>query len=435
MKGIRSRLLLLLGSLIVVVSAIQFGASFSAAMAQTNRLFDAQIRQIALSLRQTQGAALAENKDFRTEYDLVIQVWRADQVTVYQERLHRLLPLRAGLGFSTESLDNGDWRIFATSFDGGVVQVAQKLAARRAEAVTLALHTLWPMLLMSFVLLAAMWWSVGLALRPLAAARDQIAQRDAHALDQVDCADAPHEIAPLLKAINDLLARVRDTIALQRQFVADAAHELRSPLTVLQMQIQMLGREQPEQARKSSLAALAGAIARSSRMVEQLLGLARQDALNKAGPDHVGVDLIQFVSAAIAEVAGFAAAKHIDLSFLEAAPVTVQADADSLMILLRNVLDNAVRYTPPDGAVTISVEQRGAQGVLTIADSGPGIAPADLARVTDRFYRVPGNTENGSGLGLSIVQAVVEHIGAQLSLRNSNSGGLVVKVYFVGVAA
>ena len=165
-------------------------------------------------------------------------------------------------------------------------------------------------------------------------------------------------------------------------------------------------------------------------MVEQLLGLARQDALSQANAGEASVDLVQYASAAIAEVAPFASGKGVELSFLDASPVAVRADADSLMILLRNLLDNAVRYTPPHGAVTIGVERRGTQGVLTIADSGPGIPPADLARVTDRFYRVPGTTENGSGLGLAIVQAVVTHLGAALELRNSAHGGLVVKVLF-----
>ncbi len=435
MNGIRSRLLLLLGALIVAVSAIQFGVSFSAAMAQTNRLFDAQMPQIAHTLRQAAGAGVEADKQFRGEFDLVIQMWRADQVTVYQQRQHRMLPLRAALGYSNVTLANGEWRVYAEAQDGGIVQVAQKLAARRAEAVTLALNTLWPMLLMSLVLLAAMWSIVTYALRPLAAVRVQIAARDLHTLEAIDCARAPQEIVPLLDALNDLLGKARATLQLQRQFVADAAHELRSPLTVLQMQIQMLGRAQPEHARKDSLMALDSAIGRSSRMVEQLLGLARQDALSQGRAPAGKVDLVEFAAAAITEVASFAAHKQVALSFLDTAPVTVQADADSLMVLLRNLLDNAVRYTPDDGAVTIGVERRGAYGVLSIADSGPGIPEAELARVTDRFYRLPGSGESGSGLGLSIVLAVVEHLGAQLELRNSSSGGLVVKVIFLRASA
>ncbi|HJV00145.1 MAG TPA: ATP-binding protein [Burkholderiaceae bacterium] len=430
MNGIRSRLLLLLGVLIVAASGIQFAATFSASLAQTNRLFDAQLLRIARTLGQMQGQVPEAYREYPLEYDLVIQRWRHDEMTVYQQREHRELPGRAALGYSTVTMANGEWRIYAAAFEGGLVQVAQKMSARRQEAIALALNTLWPILLMAVVLLGAMWWLVSVALRPLAAVQQQIAQRDANALEQVDCSHAPREIMPLIDAINELLRKVRDAIASQRQFVADAAHELRSPLTVLQVQIQMLGRSQPEAARKASLAALGGAVARSSRMVEQLLGLARQDALSQASAGEASVDLVQYASAAIAEVAPFASGKGVELSFLDASPVAVRADADSLMILLRNLLDNAVRYTPPHGAVTIGVERRGTQGVLTIADSGPGIPPADLARVTDRFYRVPGTTENGSGLGLAIVQAVVTHLGAALELRNSAHGGLVVKVLF-----
>lgn len=430
MSGIRSRLLLLLGGLIVIASGIQFAASFSAAMSQTNRLFDAQMQQIAQSLRQTHGVVLEAETDFPLEFDLVIQMWRAGQVTVYQRRPHRMLPVRAELGYSNVLLENGEWRIYAAQFDGGVIQVAQKLGARRTEAVSLAINTLWPVLLTSLLLLAAMWWTVTLVLRPLDTIQKQIAQRDAQTLDQVDGSQAPREIVPLITAINSLLIKVRQVIESQRQFVADAAHELRSPLTVLQVQIQLLGRRQPEPARQASLDALATAIARSSRMVEQLLGLARQDAMAQASSAAIPMDLSQYAIAAIAEIADFAAQKRVDLSFLDAAPVTILADADSLMILLRNLLDNAVRYTPAYGAVTISVAENSTQGILTVADSGPGIPEAELERVTARFYRVPGSNENGSGLGLSIVAAVAQRLGAQLQLRNSPHGSLVVKVLF-----
>ena len=383
MSGIQRRLLLLLGALIVAVSGLQFAASFSAAMTQTNRLFDAQMQQITRTLGLSHGAVFGADKDFHAQFDLVIQMWRADQVTVYQERQHSMLPPRAPLGYSNVTLANGEWRVYAAELNGGVVQVAQKLAARRAEAITLALHTLWPMLVMSLVLLGAMRTIVIVALRPLGAVRDQIARRDARALEPVDSRAAPPEIVPLLDALNGLLARVADNIALQRQFVSDAAHELRSPLTVLRMQIQMLGRAQPAADREASLAALTAAIARSSRMVEQLLQLARQDALTQDSAAPEKIELSQFAGAAIAELAGYAAAKQVELSFLDSMEVSVSGHADSLMILLRNLLDNAVRYTPAGGAVSIAVGRHGGCGVLTIADSGPGIPEADLARVTD----------------------------------------------------
>jgi len=434
--GIRRRLLLLLGALIVAVSAVQFAVSFSAALAQTNRLFDAQMMQIAQSLRLSQqGAVFGADQNFHTEFDLVIQMWHAGQLTVYEEREHRMLPLRAASGYSNVTLANGEWRVYAVQREGGEVQVAQKLGARRSEAVNLALHTLWPMLLLSLVLLAAMGWIVTVALRPLDAVRAQIAKRDASALDPVDIGGAPAEVLPLLEALNGLLARVADNVGLQRQFVADAAHELRSPLTVLRMQIQMLGREQPAAERQASLEALTAAIARSSRMAEQLLGLARQDALSQSAAPAEKIELTAFAGAAIAEMAPFAAARQIELSFLDAVPVEVPGDADSLMILLRNLLDNAVRYTPPGGAVSIAVAQHDGSGVLTIADSGPGIPEAELPRVTDRFYRVPGSGDSGSGLGLSIVLAAARHLNARLELRNSRSGGLVAKVLFPHVQA
>lgn len=430
MTGIRRRLLLLLGVLIVAVSALQFGVSFTVALERTNRLFDEQMRQIAHALQLSEdGTVLGAEQDFNTDYDLVIQMWHADQVTVYEERQHRMLPARAPLGYSGVRLDNGEWRVYAALHHGGVVQVAQKLSMRRQEAVKLALHTLWPMLLLSLLLLAGMGWAVRLALRPLDAVRAQIASRDAAALDPIDVKAAPAEILPLLQALNGLLARVADNVGLQRQFVADAAHELRSPLTVLRMQIQMLGRQQAEEQRQASLLALTSAIARSSRMAEQLLGLAQQDALDHSMPP-VAIELSEFAASAIAELAPFAAARQIELGFLDAVAVTVHGHADSVMILLRNLLDNAIRYTPPGGAVHIGVDSHYGRAVLTIADSGPGIPEAELPRVTDRFYRVPGSGDSGSGLGLSIVATAARQLGARLELRNASGGGLVAKVLF-----
>lgn len=431
MTRIRRRLRLMLGGLIVAVSALQFGVSFSTALDRTNRLFDEQMQQIAHSLSLSGAEALpGVEEDFHSTYDLVIQMWHAGQVTVLEDREHRSLPRRAPLGYSNVTLDNGEWRVYATRHQHGVVQVAQKLSMRRKEAISLALHTLWPMLLLSLVLLAAMAWAIKVALRPLDTVRAQIAGRDATTLSPVDISQAPAEVMPLLLALNGLLARVADNVGLQRQFVANAAHELRSPLTVLRMQIQMLGREQPTEQRQASLAVLAAAIARSSRMAEQLLGLAQQDALGQSANTATEIALGAFAADAIAEIAPFAASRQIELSFSEAAPVSLHGHADSLMILLRNLLDNAIRYTPHGGAVSIAVERHAGRGVLTIADSGPGIPEVELPRATERFYRVPGSGDSGSGLGLSIVATAAQHLGARLVLRNAGSGGLIAQLTF-----
>jgi two-component system OmpR family sensor kinase len=430
MKSLRNRLLLLLGVAIITANLIQFAASFSAAMGQANRLFDAQMRQIAEYLILSNGSPDAEDSDIRTHFDLVVQIWRADKVKVYQERQHRMLPHRAEPGFSNVHLDNGEWRVFAAPFEGGVVQVAQKLAARQAEAITLAVNTLWPMLLVSVLLLAAMAYVVSAALRPLKSAGKELAGRDARSLDPVSVGTVPAEVQPVFLALNNLLARVSDALAQQHQFIANAAHELRSPLTVLKVQLQLLSRAGDEAARQTALQSLSQAIERSSRMVEQLLALAREDALNQTLPAPTSADLVASATEAIIDIADLAARKHIDLTFLNATPVNVAIDPDGLQILLRNLLDNAVRYTPAEGAVTISVERVGEQGILQIADSGPGIADDELAHVTERFYRVPGTSESGSGLGLAIVATIVERAGAELALHNSSTGGLVARLAF-----
>lgn len=428
-KSLQHRLLILLSLAIIATNTIQFIASFSVAMTQTNRLFDSQMQQVAQSLRQVRGQGTVMS-EIKTDFDLVIQIWRDEAVQVFQERRYRMLPDRAAEGFSTVTLANGEWRVYAERGTDSVVQIAQKIDARRKEAISVALNTLWPMLLMSVVLLLLIRWIVSISFQPLGAVRQQLSAREAASLAPVVGQDIPTEISPIIEALNALLARTHEAIDLQRQFIADAAHELRSPLTVLRMQIQLLARAKDEAGRDAAIQLLADAIDRSSRVVAQLLTLARQDALQEEQRPKVTTDLSLCVADALAEVASFATDKGIELSFLDATTIKVSIDPDSLMILLRNLLDNAVRYTPAEGAVTVSVENRGELAVLSIADSGPGIPAVDIPRVTNRFYRVPGTIESGSGLGLAIVRIITERFHAKLQLYNSITSGLVVKVAF-----
>jgi two-component system OmpR family sensor kinase len=242
-------------------------------------------------------------------------------------------------------------------------------------------------------------------------------------------------VRPLVQELNLLFGRVKTAFDAQQTFVADAAHELRTPLAALRLQAQSLDRAESPEARKLAVSRLTAGIDRATRLVEQLLVLARQEATAAAGAAARPVDLADLARRTVADLAGVAAAKGVDVGIHHADPATVEGQPDALQILLRNLVDNAVKYTPAGGTADISVRsntaKEGCTVTVTVEDSGPGIPPEERERVFDRFYRVAGSEAAGSGLGLAIIKAIVERHGATLALGQSERlGGLSATVCF-----
>jgi two-component system OmpR family sensor kinase len=300
-------------------------------------------------------------------------------------------------------------------------------------ASNLALRTLGPIAVMMPILMLVVWWVISGSLEPVARVRKQLASRQADDLSPVSDAGLPDEVRPLVQELNLLFGRVRTAFDTQQNFVADAAHELRTPLAALKLQVQSLERSDSRadslDARKLAISRLSAGIERATRLVEQLLVLARQEA-NEA--PRQPVELAGLARRAVADLIGVAQNKHIDLGLQRDDAGTVEAQPEALMILLRNLVDNAIKYTPSGGTVDVSVAAE--QGALSVSveDSGPGIPPEERERVFDRFYRVPGSDAAGSGLGLAIIKAIAERHGATLSLGESRRlGGLEATVRFV----
>jgi two-component system OmpR family sensor kinase len=262
--------------------------------------------------------------------------------------------------------------------------------------------------------------------------RKQLASRQADDLSAVSDAGLPDEVRPLVQELNLLFGRVRTAFDTQQNFVADAAHELRTPLAALKLQVQSLERSDSRadslEARKLAISRLSAGIERATRLVEQLLVLARQEA--SAAP-HQPVVLADLARRAVADLIGVAQTKHIDLGLQRADGGEVEGQPEALMILLRNLVDNAIKYTPAGGTVDVSVEAEQGRLSVTVEDSGPGIPAEERERVFDRFYRVPGSEAAGSGLGLAIIKAIAERHGATLTLGESQRlGGLAATVRF-----
>jgi two-component system OmpR family sensor kinase len=283
-----------------------------------------------------------------------------------------------------------------------------------------------------FPLLGPMiWFGVGRGLSPLDSMSRALGKRRPDALAPLAERGLPDELKPLAASVNALLARLDAALGAQRRFTADAAHELRTPLAALKLQLDVARRVGDDPARTAAYDDLDEGVARASHLVDQLLTLARvePEALAAHAAD---CDLVALAKEAIVARGALAAAKRIDLGLARESPATVRGDAASLAILLSNLLDNALRYTPEGGRVDVFVE-RGDEGtaILTVADTGPGIPADERERVFDRCYRGVGAGATGSGLGLSIVKRIADAHGATLALDAPAEGtGLVASVRF-----
>ncbi|HXW74517.1 MAG TPA: ATP-binding protein [Steroidobacteraceae bacterium] len=435
MSSLRARLLAWLLAGVVGVGAVGGWIVYRNALAEADAFFDSHLRETALILRDEPVRYLLappfEPAD--VSYDFVVQVWSLDGVRVYLSRPHAVLPQITTLGFSTVATSEGRWRVFGVQAVTRVIQVAQPMSVRERRAAELALQTLKPFALLLPVLALVIWFAVGHALEPLQRLTALVKARRVDALDPLPDPGLPDEVQPLVAALNDLLVRLRAALARERAFMADAAHELRTPLTALHLQMGMLARASSESERSAAMSTLSAGVQRAIRLVEQMLALARQEP--RAPMPRSPVRLDELAREIVAELVPLADARQIDLGVAAAQPATVLGDADALRTLLRNLVDNAVRYTPSGGRVDVAVEA-GAAGTatgtrLTVSDDGPGIAREERARVLDRFYRRPGTEPPGSGLGLAIVKAIAESHGARLTLADGPAGrGLAVTVSF-----
>ena len=430
MNSLRARLLLATLGLLALAVLLVGSVAYRNVRAQTEALFDYQLRQMALSLRDQGEIAPAQASALIDEQlDFVVQVWTSDGRAIYATRRHEALPQRAQLGFADVRVGAQVWRSFSVAMPARVIQVSQPLAIRRQLATDAAWRAVLPLLLIAPFMAAAAWWLTALALRPLQRVAAGVRQRDEQSLEPLPAAGLPDEVAPLVAALTALLQRLGRSLDTQRAFVADAAHELRSPLTALKLQLQLLERAGGEAERRAAVDALAAGIGRAARLVEQLLTLARTEPGAGAAPLQ-RLDLSELVREAVADTVPQALARGTQLELFADAPVGVHGDRAALSALVRNLADNAVRYSPPGARVELRVSALGGVPTLQVDDSGPGIPPAERERVFDRFYRRGLADEPGSGLGLAIVRGVAQRHGATVALDDAPLGGLRVTLRF-----
>jgi len=278
------------------------------------------------------------------------------------------------------------------------------------------------------------WYAVGRGLRPLFAMSQAVGKRQPDALAPLSERNLPQELQPLAGSLNALLARLDSALGAQRRFTADAAHELRTPLAALKLQLDVARRANDQPARVAAYDDLNAGVDRASHLVDQLLTLARIEP-EALATRAVDCDLAAIAKEAIVARDALAAEKHIDLGLARETSAHVRGDPASLTILLSNLLDNALRYTPEGGKIDVALDSDDGCTVLTVVDTGPGIPAEERERVFDRFFRGADNRELGSGLGLSIVKRIADahHAAIELSAPEHGSG-LIVTVRFPALA-
>lgn len=432
--SLSARLLWFLLAAITLTAAVQALIAYRTARSEADEIFDYHMQQMAMSLRSglpmTGAQGGADEREGDEGYDFVVQVWTADGVRVFQSA-RASLPQRTVLGFSDVQARGTTYRVFSMQSGPQIIQVAQDMGARKEMAGTLALRTMMPIALMAPLLMLMVWWVVSSSLAPVSRVRRQVAERQADDLNELSEAGLPDEIRPLVQELNLLFGRVRQAFEAQKSFVADAAHELRSPLAALKLQALGLQRASDDATRDLAVTRLTAGIDRATRLVEQLLVLARHQASAASGLRPEPVVLADVVRQAVADVAPAAQARRIDIGVAHADEASLPGHPEALRILVRNLLDNAVKYTPEGGTVDVEVRAVAGGLQLSVEDSGPSIAEAERERVLDRFHRIAGSGATGSGLGLAIVKSIAELHGASLDLGHSERlGGLRVRVRF-----
>jgi two-component system, OmpR family, sensor histidine kinase QseC len=432
----------LLGLLLGGVSAawlVTMAFSYIDAHHEVDELFDAQLAQAAQTLlalaSHDEDDSIEDLGDVTHKYQrrLRFQIWRADGRLLMRSKNAPETPLTVETGFSeTRVEDDGHWRHFSQWNEDHSLQV--QVSENHHIRDELIGHIAWRLLFPALFGLPLIGLWVWLATRRGFASLDgiarQIASRDPQQLQPVQPATAPEEIRTLLEALNGLFQRVENTLEAERRFTADAAHELRTPLAALQAQLQVAQRARDSEERDRSMNQLQSGLTRAAHLVDQMLHLARLDPESSL-PDPKAVDLAGLAEEVCADLGPQILAKNIDFDLAATADCQVIGQHEWLRVLVRNLVDNAVRYTPEGGLVRVELVRNNGVVTLSVADSGPGIPIEERESVLQRFHRLNQGKQPGSGLGLAIVARIVELHGATLKLDASNTPkGLLVTVQF-----
>ena len=414
--------------LFAVVGAGAGFASYWLAKQETDKLLDAELRQIALNAGQGLSADAVPRMKHSPEDEVVIQIWNASGDAIIQSS-SIVLPRQTTLGFADVEFAGKSWRVYAASDGRRTSQVAQRWSARNELAQNAAFGAAMPVVAAIPITWLVIIWVINRSLRRLSVLAKALAERSVDAKDPIPLEHIPGEIAPLISAMNSLIGRLQGAVERQRRFVSDAAHELRTPLAALQIQVDNLQThaKSKSSAWRETIDDLKAGVRRARALVEQLLKMAR---LEDRAPDRrQAFDLKDLIGSVVADHVAIAGQKDVDLGLSINDPVGLRLSDPDAKLLFANLIDNAIRYTPRGGTVDVALKMDGADALVEVIDSGCGIPSVALPRIFDRFFRAAPPDIEGTGLGLAIAKAIADRNHFRLTIDNrAGAVGVVVRV-------
>lgn len=414
--------------LLAIVGVITIGIAFHYAHDEAAEFLDGQLRQIALNAGVGVPAANAPaTVDQDPEDQFAITIWGADGRVVHASLPSVEIARQGRAGYANVVAGGEQWRVYTIGDAGRTVQVAQRETVREEIAQGAAIGAAAPIMIVIPLSWLVIGWAMNRMLGRLNALANDLGARSAAATEPIPLAGIPSEVAPLVESMNGLIARLQAATATQKRFLADAAHELRTPLAAMQIQVDALvasGQEGLDERR----AALASGVRRASALVNQLLKLARLD--EPAPTAGETIELGPLLIECVADHVALAESKGIDIGVNVMSSATIYGAADELRVLLANLIDNAVRYTPSGGKIDISVYRLDGEAVAEVMDTGPGLPKGAETRIFERFYRAAPPDVEGTGLGLAIARRIAErnHFGLAVENRTDGRTGVVARV-------
>jgi two-component system sensor histidine kinase QseC len=436
--SLQGRLLVWVMGVLAAVWLVAALATWFDAQHELDELLDGHLAQAASLLVAHQAHEREEGDDrfdvppvHRYAPRVAFQVWSEGQLTLRSANAPTEPLSRSEHGFETRSVAGTSWRVFATRGTGGDVRVyvGEQTDSRAAIMFAVMRSMLWPLVIALPLLGLACWWGVRHGLAPLRRLGVAVARRQPHAVQPITMSEAPAEMRPLIAALNQLFERIAELLESERRFTADAAHELRTPIAAIRAQAQVAQAAHQEGQRQHALEATLQGCDRATHLVEQLLMLARLEGV--AAIPGAAVDLSEIARRVVADLAPMAVERQQRIELQATQARWLDGEPALLGALVRNLVDNAIRYSPAGAPVLIEVSGADGEIVLSVADGGPGLDEAQRQRLGERFFRVLGTGQSGSGLGWSIVRRIAAAHGASITIGTSPGlSGLVVRVCF-----